>query len=392
MQVSIVAKVVVVQRILPHYRVSFFRMLRQVMAEDGNDLKVVYGQERPGTVPRSMFVDEPWAVRIKNQYIQTGLTELVWQPCLSFVRGADLVIVEQANRLLVNYVLLARLKLTGTPIAYWGHGRNFQTDFRAGLKERWKRSLLRAADWWFAYTEISKQEMVNAGVPRERVTVVNNTVDSDAFTYALHELTREDIDTVRTAHGITSHNVAVYCGGMYSDKRLPFLIAACDEVRKRVPDFEMVFIGDGPEQNLVEDAASRRPWMHYVGGVYSKDKAVYFSIARALLMPGLVGLAIVDSFVASVPIFTTDVPIHSPEIAYLKDGENGVMTPHDICEYADAVASYFMSADLQKRLMKGCRGSAEDLGIDRMVERFAGGIKCCLDIRNRENHPINGSR
>lgn len=385
------AKVVVVQRILPHYRVPFFRALVQTLAEDGHDVVVVYGQERAGTVPRSVVVSEPWAARIANRYIRAGRIDLVWQPCLARTHGAELVVVEQANRLLVNYALLARRKMAGPAFAYWGHGRNFQTDRKSGLRERWKRWLLCGADWWFAYTEISKRVMAGAGVPEDRITVVNNTVDADELAEALHRLGPSDVEAARAALGIRSRNVALYCGGMYPDKRLPFLVAACQEIRRRIPDFEMMIIGDGPDQYLIEDAARRHSWVHYLGGVYGADKAKYFAMARAFLMPGLVGLAIVDSFVAAVPMFTTDVPIHSPEIAYLLNGENGVMTRHDVSAYAEAVTVYFQSSSMQQRLMDGCKNSARDFGVGRMVERFADGVRQCLETYGHTGHATSES-
>jgi len=375
-----VAKVVVVQRILPHYRVPFFRALGQSLAEDGHQLSVVYGQERPGTVPRSVEVGEPWAVRIENVYFKVGRAELVWQPCFDHLRDAELVIVEQANRLLVNYALLVHRKIGGAAVAYWGHGRNFQADRKSGLRERWKRLLLCQADWWFAYTEISKHIMAEAGVREDRITVVNNTVDADELAEALRCLDPSDIEAARATLGVRSQNVALYCGGMYPEKRLPFLLAACSEIRRRIPDFEMVIIGDGPDQHLIEDAVRRNEWLHYLGGVYGAERAKYFAMARAFLMPGLVGLALVDSFVAAVPMFTTDVPIHSPEIAYLRNGENGVMTGHDVSEYAEAIATYFRSPSMQQRLMMGCRDSARDFGVSSMVERFSDGVRRCLKV------------
>ena len=38
-----------------------------------------------------------------------------------------------------------------------------------------------------------------------------------------------------------------------------------------------------------------------------------------------VGLGILDSFALGIPMVTTDCKIHSPEIAYLKSGRNGLM-------------------------------------------------------------------
>ena len=151
----------------------------------------------------------------------------------------------------------------------------------------------------------------------------------------------------------------------------------------RIPDFELLAIGDGPDQLLVEEAAREHSWVHYLGGVYGAERAPYFAMARAFLMPGLVGLAVVDSFVAAVPMFTTNVPIHSPEIAYLDDGRNGVIVHHDIMTYADAVAEYLQSPVMQQRLIDGCKDSARNFGISRMVERFAVGVQRCLEMCDR---------
>ena len=107
---------------------------------------------------------------------------------------------------------------------------------------------------------------------------------------------------------------------------------------------------------------------------------MYFKVSRALLMPGLVGLAIVDSFVAGTPLFTTDIQSHSPEISYLAHGTNGVMTSFSVNHYADAVAGFFESAEQQQRLQMGCQRSVELYTLDHMVSNFTMGIKSCLCI------------
>ena len=57
-----------------------------------------------------------------------------------------------------------------------------------------------------------------------------------------------------------------------------------------MPDFEMLFVGSGPDRTWVEEAVARNPWMHYVGPVFDDDKVPYFRLAKLALMPGRVGL------------------------------------------------------------------------------------------------------
>src|SRR5258706_15179618 len=88
-----VKNVVIVQRVLPHYRAAFFRQLYDRLASRQIDLNLIYGDEFPGTVPTTTPIDVPWARKIENRYLRIHSTELVWQPCWRDLRNADLVIV-----------------------------------------------------------------------------------------------------------------------------------------------------------------------------------------------------------------------------------------------------------------------------------------------------------
>jgi glycosyltransferase involved in cell wall biosynthesis len=154
-------------------------------------------------------------------------------------------------------------------------------------------------------------------------------------------------------------------------------------LKERIPDLHVLFLGSGPAQRVVETACARYSWMHFIGPVYGAQRAIYFAISQVLLMPGLVGLAIIDSFVAEVPLFTTEVPIHSPEIFYLKHGVNGVMTTYSAQDYAAAVAYYLADPQLLAGLRDGCREGARRYTLDHMVDNFVGGVQECLAAARR---------
>jgi glycosyltransferase involved in cell wall biosynthesis len=366
--------------VLPHYRVPFYAKLYEDLLSQCTNLAVICGQENPGTVPKSVLAGAPWEQRIENRYFQIAGTEFVWQPCWSEVQDADLVIVEQANRLLINYLVLLRRKLGwGPKIAFWGHGRNMQSLSAESFREKIKRRLVTEVDWWFAYTKLSAETVALHGFPQSRITVVENAIDTSELVKALAAVSPYEIQSLRYQLGIGSEHVAIYCGGMYADKRLDFLIKACVRIRELVVDFEMIFIGDGPEQHKIGNAAAKYPWVHYVGAKFGAERVPYFKIAKAQLMPGLVGLAIIDSFTTGVPLFTTDIPIHSPEIAYLENGVNGVMTGNGVEVYAAAVAEVMTNEELLPKLKVGCSKSAARYTIENMVENFADGIQRCLN-------------
>lgn len=369
-------QVTIVQRTLPHYRVAFFALLRERLQQKSVDLRVIYGQEFPGTTPQSVFVDAPWASRVRNRYLLQG--RAVWQPCRGLLEASDLVILEHANAILFNQWLLLRRRMGGRRrLAFWGHGRNLQGT--TGFGEALKKWTATQVDWWFAYTSLSASA-VAAGFPRERITVVDNAIDTAALSGALQAVTPAEQNALRERLGLKGASVCVYCGGMYGNKKLDFLIEACVRIRERLPDFEMIFVGHGPEQCKVEKAADKHRWIRYVGPKHGAEVAGYWKIGKLLLVPGSVGLAIVDSFVASVPIVTIDVSLHGPEIAYLSNGVNGAMTRHDAGEYATAVVELLGDEEKMRVLQSGCAQSARRYTIDNMVSNYADGIMSCLNL------------
>lgn len=376
--------ITIIQRILPHYRVAFFRLLHATLRDKGVDMRLVYGQELPGTVPVTTDLREPWSRRIHNRYVRLGRSEIVWQPCLDSCRGSSLIVVEDSSRFLLNYALVFLKPLLGADprIAFWGHGKNMQAGGRPSLPERLKRRMIGRADWWFAYTDLSAKVIADSGYPRRRITTVQNTMDAAQFERELVEVDEAEIAAVRSRYGIAGARIGLYCGGMYGHKNLPFLLEACLAIKAAVPDFTAVFIGDGPDRRFVSEAAGRHPWIHDVGPRFGREKAAFFRMSSAMLMPGLVGLAIVDSFVAAVPLFTTDIPIHSPEIAYLASGRNGVMTAPNVQDFAAAVVDFLLDPGAQATIGAGCRRSAAKFSLANMVENFSAGVLECLHGRN----------
>ncbi len=384
------ATVAIVQRIVPHYRVDFFQRLQAALEKENVRLSLIYGQHRPDTVPRTVDMVGDWVVKVTNSYLDIFDRELVWQPCYSRVRRADLVIVEQASRLLLNYLLFATRLVGGKQkLAYWGHGKNLQASSRIKASECVKKQLSREVDWWFAYTPATADILIDASVPPSRITVVYNTIDASTFQAQVAEARGDSYGNLLGRSTRGNENLVVYCGAMYAEKKLGFLIEAAHRVRGLISDFEIIFMGDGPCAGLVVDAARKHGWIKYVGAQLGAAKAEHFARAKALVIPGAVGLAITDSFAAGIPLVTTEDANHGPEIAYLKSGVNGIMVPEDTQAYADAIVSVLSSLSTQQAFRDACHASARSLSLDNMVTTFTTGIMDCLASTSRSSRKEN---
>lgn len=372
-------RVCIVQRIVPLYRVQFFRSLQATLFRSGVDLHLIHGQEAPGTVPRGVDFDEAWAHRIQNRYIRIANRELIWQPCsLRELASADLVIVEHANRLLLNYPLLAA-RTKARRVAFWGHGANFQARGQPSTENSIARNMARAADWWFAYTNGGAKLVEAYGYPRERVTVVNNSIDSRGITNAVTRIGAQEKARLRERLRLEQPGVAVFCGRLVEEKRLGLLWAAAREIRRRCPHFSLLVIGDGPLQSEARRMAEAHDWIHYVGALSGDKLAPYFAVSDFMLIPGLVGLVVVDAFAAGLPLVTTRIDTHSPEIEYLEPGVNGLVAEPNEDSLATACVELLQSPELLDKLQDGCRSSSQLYTLEAMVERFARGVLEALD-------------
>jgi glycosyltransferase involved in cell wall biosynthesis len=331
-------------------------------------------------VARGDLVSLPWATDVKCRLWKIGGLELRYQHALLKGLSKDLVILQQENRLLVNYLFQLLAPFLRLKTAFFGHGRNFQAKSREGASERFKRFWTNKVSWWFAYTRSAASIVAEAGFPPEKITVFNNAIDTSAIKRERSQITAHEQSAARAELFGGSSNVGVYVGGLYPLKRIEFLIAAAEHVRAKVPDFHLLVIGGGEDVGIVEAAAARHAWVHYVGPKFGREKSLLVSLGKVLLMPGAVGLAILDSFAYGVPMVTADVLGHGPEIDYLVDGSNGVMVKEsqDPKAYAAAVVRVLKDETYRERLRAGGAEALSAYSIEAMAATFADGVTKAL--------------
>ena len=373
------SKIVILQRRLTHYRVPFFEALRCVLDAQGIDLKLVHGQPSAVELSKKDQGHLPWAVEVTNHYRRFAGVDLVWQPLPRVAAHADLLVVTQENRILSNYPHMLKRHMGGPKVAFWGHGMNFQSTAPAGWRERWKRFWLLQVDWWFAYTERTVEHLVRAGFSRARITCLNNAVDTRDFMRELAAVTDADLAALCTAYGIPADaQVGLFCGSVYPDKRIDLLLGAAQILHGRLPKFILAIMGDGPDGPWLRAQAEKMPWVKVLGPLRGPAKAAWFRMADVLLNPGLAGLLVLDGFAAGLPMITTATARHSPEIAYLHHGENGIVAGDDPRAYADAVLSLWSDPSERQRLGANALAASGEYSVENMAKNFAQGVSRCI--------------
>lgn len=369
------------QQRLVHYRESFLQRSRDLLCDRNIELFFIHSAPDAEALKKKDSGYLSWSHEVKPKAFRFGGITGVWLPKPKGIGSPELVILSQENKLLANYMWLLRRQFGGPKLAFWGHGRNFQTNAPKGIRERLKRLLIGRVDWWFGYTQMTREILISAGYPDERITVFDNAIDNDNF--------KSDLDSVSDTELVALHKrlglqkdapVGLFCGSLYPDKRVSFMVEAADRIRAAIPDFSLIVIGDGSSAGEVKTAAASRPWLHWVGAKKGREKAAYFRLASVTVNPGAVGLHVLDSFLAGAPMATTSDAKHGPEVIYLVDGVNGLNVVGGPSEYAQAVIQLLSDPVYFERVRLAAIRSAAQYTLANMVDKFVTGIERCLSM------------
>ncbi|MHA1565053.1 MAG: glycosyltransferase family 4 protein [Alphaproteobacteria bacterium] len=373
-------RVLIIQMMIRHYRQAFYEGLQAELAQNGVTLRVAYSlPEGRRALSNDDIPLDPSIGAIVPLHRLIG-DRLVYQSVWKQIFWADLVIVDQGTRFVVNTPLVLASVLGLKRLGFWGHGWNHELG-QGSLSERLKRFSVPRCDWWFAYTQGVARYVAERGMDPKRITVVENTVDTSELMETVAGVSEADLAAFRSDNGIPdTAKLAVFSGALYERKRIPFLIETAKYIKARLPEFHLAVIGEGPDAALVKTAARDHDWIHHLGATFGKPKAVCYRLADAFLCPGLVGLAILDALAASLPFITTDLPIHSPEIEYLVDGVNGLCLPYDVAAYGDAVAALLADRPRLETMKEAAGKSAQERPMSRMVNNFSQGILKSLGV------------
>ncbi len=362
---------------LPQYRTAFHEGLHDTLAaRDINyELSVSRAEARfRGRRDQSVL---DWAQQRKRRYLRLGGAEAVFDPLVSR-RKVDLLVVELQAKILTAplQLLAARLRL-GPPVVFFGQGSVDRTPSSAAA--RWyKRTIASAGRGWLVYTERGAEDLVGYGVDRSTIAVIRNTTDVTelAMSYdrraALAAAAEERLS-------LGDGPLLLHIGGLESSKRLDLVCEVYDRALRAQPDLQLVIAGAGPEASTCEAWAADRPGAHYLPPQFGEEKSALFHRADLLLHPGKIGLVVIDSFAAGLPIVGARGQMQAPEFDYLGEDTAFIAAEPDATDLTDLVLKACGDRSLRNEKAAAARRSYADYPMDEMVRRAANGLEGLLD-------------
>lgn len=320
------ADVVILTRVIPHYREPLFRRLNQEFG-----WLVATADDPPrgdGLKPAEL---DPMFVRtFPFSFSDPRNPNRCRVPVRTILEatGATAVIAEFALGMTSSYELPLMRRLGGRPITvFWSHGFNMKIGIAtaAGRARQLPRVwLARMADAHICYSEEGRSYLSRYIAP-SRLFVAPNTIDPSPMRALARNVAPAE------APG-RPHLFAV--GRLTRSKDYPLLVRVTRRLRAHFPDIALTIIGSGPDEERIRVAAAddlgKR--IRLIPAEYDEQAlARHFLSADVCVFPGQVGLSVNHALAYSLPVVafarTPAGPPHSPEIAYVVPGVTGALAP-----------------------------------------------------------------
>jgi len=348
------AKVVIQQRIVPHYRVPVLNELIKRLT----DIVVLYGNHRLGESIRNASISDDvhykklrcfYPLKGKKFYLCNMISVL-------FKLRPDVVVFSHELGNLNFYVLLFLRPFLRFRLVGWTHGWNRTRGFHPdkSLIDRFRIACMRSFNAVILYSE-DAYKVLKGYLEPEMLFVAKNTLDTIELVRIRERLASEGREYVKRRIGFYHRYNLVFIGRLLEAKEPDRLIDVFCIVRKHIPDICLHFVGDGPMRCELDTKATSLGVKEVVfhRSVFDKQAAGEILYASDLMvMPACLGLSVNHAFCFECPVVSqiepSDNTFHGPEVEYVIDGKTGFLVPyHDNKAMANTIVAYLNDEEMQ---------------------------------------------
>lgn len=172
--------------------------------------------------------------------------------------------------------------------AFWedaavDHGTTAEGSLRYRLTRAMETHALKRVDHVFTICEGLRSDIVARGVGADRVTVIPNAVDIEAF-----EPGGRPDAALKAQLGLTDCTVLGFIGSFYAYEGLDLLLDALPQILARRPEVRVLLVGGGPQDEALKAQAQRlgvADKVVFTGRVPHAEVTRYYDLVDALVYP-----------------------------------------------------------------------------------------------------------
>jgi len=172
--------------------------------------------------------------------------------------------------------------------AFWedaavDHGSTTEGSLRYRLTRHMETRALRRADHVFTICEGLRKDIVARGLAQDKVTVIANAVDIEAF-----EPGGEPDPALKARLGLDGATVIGFVGSFYAYEGLDLLLDALPQLLRERPELRVLLVGGGPQDEALKAQAARLGVLDkivFTGRVPHAEVNRYYDLIDVLAYP-----------------------------------------------------------------------------------------------------------
>jgi glycosyltransferase involved in cell wall biosynthesis len=235
------------------------------------------------------------------------------------------------------------------------------------------------------YTESGRDYWAQRGIPQEKLFIAYNALDTDKQIQVQQQTTSDDLAAHLRTEGLTGKKIVAFLGRLIAEKKPRVFIDAVAKAAARDPDIVGVFIGDGPEQQALEQYVGDNALsqcIRFAGAIYDEPTmAKYLMSSVAMVLPAFAGLAIQHAAVYGVPVILGNVAhSHGPEQEIVEEGKTGLWCPdEDVDAFAAAILRLVREPAYRDSLSANIKRKIDEkYNVARMAQGLIDAVHYCV--------------
>lgn len=229
--------------------------------------------------------------KLEFLYLFPGL--FIFTPFIMIFRRPNIV---HAHGLIAGAVAIFWGKLFNIKVIISTH--SIYSFPRTGMYYSFAKKVFGSAKYILCLSRQSSKEILSLGIKKGKIRQFTYWIDLKKF---------RRVDRARSKLGWGKNFTVLFVGRLVLEKGIDVLL---DSVKHWNRKINLVFIGTGPAEKMIQSAAEEIPSVKFVGKVDQQELPVFYSAADCVIVPSTheegFGRVIIESLACSTPVIASN--------------------------------------------------------------------------------------